>query len=87
MNRQTVMEGGANEAAADADDVHVSNSDSDSDVDASTHDFTADGVLPEAITSLHVVRKPHERAAQLAADQAQRKQCSSSPHKIQTGSR
>ena len=67
IHRQTVMEGGANEAAADADDDML-NSDSDSDVDASTHDFTSDGVLPEAITSLHLVKKPQERAAQLAVD-------------------
>ena len=67
MHRQTVMSGGANEAAVGANDVHMSGSDSDSDVDASIHDFTSDGVLPEAITSMHLVKKPQERAAQLAA--------------------
>ena len=41
---------------------------SDSDVDASAHDFTAEGLLPEALTSVHMVKTPHERAAQLAAD-------------------
>ena len=41
---------------------------SDSDVGASAHDFTAEGLLPEALTSIHMVKTPHERAAQLAAD-------------------
>ena len=31
---------------------------SDSDVDASAHDFTAEGVLPEALTSVHMVKTP-----------------------------
>ena len=32
------------------------------------HDFTSDGTLPEALTSMHVVKTPQARAAQLAAD-------------------
>ena len=68
MKRQTVMEGVANEAAVGADDDDVGMSCSDSDVDARTHDFTSDGMLPEALTSMHLVKKPQERAAQLAAD-------------------
>ena len=46
----------------------ASQSGSDSDVDADTHDFTADGVLPEALTSLHTVKTASERAAQMASD-------------------
>ena len=46
----------------------ASQSGSDSDVDADAHDFTADGVLPEALTSLHTVKTATERAAQLAQD-------------------
>ena len=40
----------------------------DSDVDADAHDFTADGVLPETLTSVHTVKTASERAAQLTAD-------------------
>ena len=57
---------GAGDDAADMDVEDASGSDSD--VDADAHDFTADGVLPEALTSLHTVKTASERAAQLAAD-------------------
>ena len=46
----------------------ASQSGSDSDVDADAHDFTADGVLPEALTAMHTVKTASERAAQLASD-------------------
>ena len=45
----------------DVDMDPASNSGSDSDVDGEAHDFTADGVLPEALTSLHTV-KQHQNA-------------------------
>ena len=38
------------------DDAAVGASESDSDVDDNTHDFTADGVLPEALTQMHLVK-------------------------------
>ena len=38
------------------------------DVDPETHDFDANGALPDAITAQHSVRTPHQRAAQLALD-------------------
>ena len=41
---------------------------SDSDVDAEVHDFDGDGVLPEALTSLHSVKSYAQRQAQLAQD-------------------
>jgi hypothetical protein len=41
---------------------------SDSDVDAEVHDFNGDGVLPEALTSLHSVKSVAQRHAQLAQD-------------------
>ena len=61
MKRKTVVDTSASTAAvgAGAGDVDmdaVSESGSDSDVDASAHDFTADGQLPEALTSLHTVK-------------------------------
>ena len=57
----------ANEAAVG--DVEMAEpSCSDSDVDPSMHDFTSDGTQPEALTSMHVVKTPQVRAAQLAAD-------------------
>ena len=43
-------------------------SDSDTDVDVEMHDYTADGVLPEALTTLHSVKTAAQKAAQLAAD-------------------
>ena len=72
MKRSTVVNGGASAAAVGADaeapEGAGSQSGSDSDVDADAHDFTADGVLPEALTSLHTVKSASERAAQLAQD-------------------
>ena len=53
---------GASSAAFD------SQSGSDSDVDPEGHDFNSDGMLPEALTSLHTVKTSSERSAQLAAD-------------------
>jgi hypothetical protein len=41
---------------------------SDSDVDTDVHDFTKDGVLPDALTSLHAVKSYAQRQAQLAQD-------------------
>ena len=40
----------------------------DSDADGETHDFDWNGVLPDALTALHSVKSPNQRAAQLAAD-------------------
>ena len=37
-------------------------------MDAEAHDFTADGVLPETLTSMHTVGTSSECAVQLAAD-------------------
>ena len=74
MKRQTVMreggepEGGAAVGASQCSQTDMDESGSDSDVDASMHDFTSEGTLPEALTSMHVVKTPQERAAQLAAD-------------------
>ena len=53
---------GAGDADMDAASA-ASQPGSDSDVDAGAHDFTADGVLPEALTSLHTVKTATERAA------------------------
>ena len=64
MNLQQPLAGDVGVEAASA----VSQSGSDSDVDADAHGFTADGVLPEALTSLHMVKTASERAAQLASD-------------------
>ena len=72
--RKTIAEGNASAAAVGVGDADMdaasaaSQSGSDSDVDADAHDFTADGVLPEALTSLHTVKTASERAAQLASD-------------------
>ena len=60
--------GGAAVGASQSDLEMGEQSGSDSDVDTSIHDFTSDGTLPEALTSMHVVKKPQERAAQLAVD-------------------
>ena len=70
LKRMTIAEGSASAAAVGAGDAEdaASQSNSDSDVDADAHDFTADGVLPEALTSLHTVKTASERAAQLASD-------------------
>ena len=70
LKRMTIAEGSASAAAVGAGDSEdaASQSNSDSDVDADAHDFTADGVLPEALTSLHTVKTASERAAQLASD-------------------
>ena len=74
LRQKTVVEGNASAAAVGAGDADMdaasaaSQSGSDSDVDADAHDFTADGVLPEALTSLHTVKSAPERSAQLAAD-------------------
>ena len=68
LKRKTIVDGSASAAAVGAGDVDMDASGSDSDVDADAHDFTADGVLPEALTSLHTVRTASERAAQLASD-------------------
>ena len=74
LKRQTIVDGSASAAAVGAGDADMdaasaaSQSGSDSDVDADAHDFTADGVLPEALTSLHMVKTASERAAQLASD-------------------
>ena len=74
LKRKTIVDTHASTAAvgAGAGDVDmvdaVSESGSDSDVDASAHDFTADGQLPEALTSLHTVKTAAERAAQLSWD-------------------
>ena len=46
----------------------ASPSGSDKDLDADAHDFTADRVLPEALTSLHTVNTASEHAAHLASD-------------------
>ena len=69
MKRQTIVD--TSEAAVGAGDVDMdaaSEPGTDSGVDADAHDFTADGVLPEALTSLHTVKTASERAAQLALD-------------------
>ena len=42
--------------------------DSDSDVDDAVHDFNSDGLLPEAITSVHSVRSQGQKNAFLAKD-------------------
>ena len=74
LKRLTTVEGNASAAAVGAGDADMdaasaaSQSGTDSDVDADAHDFTADGVLPEALTSLHTVKTASERAAQLASD-------------------
>ena len=77
MKRQTVLQeagasgetgGACGGAAVGASQTDLDESGSDSDVDASMHDFTSEGTLPEALTSMHVVKTPQERAAQLAAD-------------------
>ena len=80
MKRQTVMReggepegacggaGGAAVGASQCSQTDMDESGSDSDVDASMHDFTFDGTLPEAPMSMNVVKTPQERAAQLAAD-------------------
>ncbi len=57
---------GAGVAVDAAGDAQASGSDSDTDADE--HDCTADGGLPEALTSMHAVMTASERAAQLAAD-------------------
>ena len=73
MKRQSIS-GGSQMASApaggdgDVDMDPASNSGSDSDVDGEAHDFTPDGVLPEALSSLHTVKTASERAAQLTAD-------------------
>ena len=61
-------EGGAAVGASQCSQTDMDESGSDSDVDASMHDFTSEGTLPEALTSMHVVKTPQERAAQLAVD-------------------
>ena len=69
LKRENTVGGSASAAAVGTGDVDMdaaSQSGSDSDVDADAHDFTADGVLPEALTSLHTVESGAERAAQLA---------------------
>ena len=71
LKRNTIVDTSASTAAVGAGEVDmdaVSESGSDSDVDASAHDFTADGQLPEALTSLHTVKTAAERAAQLSWD-------------------
>ena len=40
----------------------------DSDADGDTHDFDSNGLLPDALTTLHNVKSPSQRAAQLSAD-------------------
>lgn len=55
-------------ATADRDDDDQSAGSADSDVDEEEHDFTAEGALPEALTSLHTVKTAAQRSAQLAAD-------------------
>ena len=56
------------EVTADAMDFDDGFGEDNPDVDPDTHDFTANGRLPNAITSQHTVHTPHQRAAQLAAD-------------------
>ena len=62
LKRNTIAEGNASAAAVGVGDADMdaasaaSQSGSDSDVDADAHDFTADGVLPEALTALHTVK-------------------------------
>ena len=59
LKRQTIVDPNASAAAVGAGDADMdaasaaSQSGSDSDVDADAHDFTAEGVLPEAVTALH----------------------------------
>ena len=55
---------GASSAAPAAPDSH---SGSDSDLDSEGHDFNVDGVLPEALTSMHTVKTSSERAARLSS--------------------
>ena len=50
---------GASSAAPAAPDSH---SGSDSDLDSEGHDFNADGVLPEALTSMHTVKTSQQTA-------------------------
>jgi hypothetical protein len=62
LKRKTVESGmdanvaAAVDADANGDDANDDPSGSDSDVDEDEHDFTADGVLPETLTSLHTVK-------------------------------
>ena len=58
----------ANAADADTAAIGAETISDDSDVDPDTHDFDANGVLPEAITSVYAVRSSAQRAAQLAKD-------------------
>ena len=59
LKRKTIVDGSACAAAVGAGDADMDSaapqSGSDSDVDADAHDFTADGALPETLTSLHTV--------------------------------
>jgi hypothetical protein len=64
----TISWAGGDLAAVGAAVQDSAASGSDSDVDEEEHDFTADGVLPEALTSLHTVKSAAQRNAQLAAD-------------------
>ena len=65
--KRTTIEapGGGAQAAAVGADADESASGSDSDAHE-YHEFTADGILPEALTALHMVKSDSERAAQLA---------------------
>ena len=59
LKRKTIVDGSASAAAVGAGDVDMdaaSEPGTDSDVDADAHDFTADGVLPAALTALHTVK-------------------------------
>ena len=56
--------GGTMPVAAEGNDA----GEEDSDADADTHDFDSNGVLPDALTTLHNVKSPNQRAAQLSAD-------------------
>ena len=56
---------GSAQAYADAGDT---SEESGTDVDQDMHDFTADGVLPEALTSMHSVKTASQKAAHLASD-------------------
>ena len=59
---------GGLELAPAADGAQEDASESGTDVDCDAHDYTADGVLPEALTTLFSVKTGPQKEAQLASD-------------------
>ena len=58
MKRKTVGSTAVGVGGGNDEESVSGGSGSDSDVDASAHDFTAEGLLPEALTSVHMVKTP-----------------------------